>query len=115
MSAVLRAGDFFGPRPGNNWFSQALVKPGRPVRFITYPGAAGIGHVWAYLPDVAETFALLAEQESSLEAFAAYHFEGHWDPDGTAMTGRDRPGPGQARSEGETASLGSSPVRRPVQ
>lgn len=94
---VLRAGDFFGPRPGNNWFSQALVKPGRPVRFITYPGAAGIGHAWAYLPDVAETFALLAEQESSLEAFAAYHFEGHWDPDGTAMTGAiaqalDRPG-----------------------
>jgi nucleoside-diphosphate-sugar epimerase len=83
---VLRAGDFFGPRPGNNWFSQALVKPGRPVRFITYPGVPGIGHAWAYLPDVAETFALLAEQERSLEAFATYHFEGHWDPDGTAMT-----------------------------
>jgi nucleoside-diphosphate-sugar epimerase len=83
---VLRAGDFFGPRPGNNWFSLALVKPGRPVRSITYPGPSGIGHAWAYLPDVAETFALLAEQEDSLDAFATYHFEGHWDPDGTAMT-----------------------------
>ena len=83
---VLRAGDFFGPRPGNNWFSQALVKPGRPVRSITYPGAPGVGHAWAYLPDVAETFALLAERESSLGAFDTYHFEGHWDPDGTAMT-----------------------------
>ncbi len=61
---VLRAGDFFGPRPGNNWFSQALVKPGRPLRFITYPGRPGIGHAWAYLPDVAETFARLAERES---------------------------------------------------
>ena len=83
---VLRAGDFFGPRPGNNWFSQGLVKPGRPVRSITYPGAPGVGHAWAYLPDVAETFALLAERESSLEAFDTYHFEGHWDPDGTVMT-----------------------------
>jgi nucleoside-diphosphate-sugar epimerase len=83
---VLRAGDFFGPRPGNNWFSQGLVKPGRPVRSITYPGAPGVGHAWAYLPDVAETLALLAERESSLEAFDTYHFEGHWDPDGTVMT-----------------------------
>jgi nucleoside-diphosphate-sugar epimerase len=83
---VLRAGDFFGPRPGNNWFSQALVKPGRSVRSITYPGTPGTGHAWAYLPDVAETFALLADQEGSLDAFATYHFEGHWDPDGTAMT-----------------------------
>ena len=39
-----------------------------------------------YLPDVAETFALLAEQEGALDAFATYHFEGHWDPNGTAMT-----------------------------
>jgi nucleoside-diphosphate-sugar epimerase len=83
---VLRAGDFFGPRPGNNWFSQALVKPGRPVRSIAYPGDKGIGHTWAYLPDVAETFALLAERELSLEPFATYHFAGHWDPDGVAMT-----------------------------
>ena len=27
---VVRAGDFFGPRAGNNWFSQGLVKPGQP-------------------------------------------------------------------------------------
>jgi nucleoside-diphosphate-sugar epimerase len=83
---VLRAGDFFGPRPGNNWFSQCLVKPGRPVDSIVYPGTEGVGHSWAYLPDVAETFALLAERELSLEPFATYHFEGHWDPDGAAMT-----------------------------
>jgi nucleoside-diphosphate-sugar epimerase len=83
---VLRAGDFFGPRPGNSWFSQALVNPERTMRSITYPGPRGVGHTWAYLPDVAETFALLAEREGSLDAFCTYHFEGHWDPDGTAMT-----------------------------
>jgi nucleoside-diphosphate-sugar epimerase len=82
---VLRAGDFFGPRPGNNWFSQGLVKPGRVVRSITYPGTPGVGHAWAYLPDVAKAFALLAEREGTLEAFATYHFEGHWDRDGSAM------------------------------
>ena len=27
---VVRAGDFFGPRAGNNWFTQGLVKPGQP-------------------------------------------------------------------------------------
>ena len=24
---IVRAGDFFGPRAGNNWFSQGLIKP----------------------------------------------------------------------------------------
>jgi nucleoside-diphosphate-sugar epimerase len=49
-------------------------------------GLKADGHAWAYLPDVAETFALLPEHEQSLDAFATYHFEGHWDADGTAMT-----------------------------
>ena len=35
-SLILRAGDFFGPHiTANSWFNQ-LVKPGRPVRSITY-------------------------------------------------------------------------------
>ncbi len=81
---VVRAGDYFGPRAGNNWFSQGLVKPGRTPRAITAPGAPGVGHQWGYLPDVAETMARLAEAERP-EAFATYHMAGHWDPDGTAM------------------------------
>src|SRR5262249_13604751 len=59
---IVRAGDFFGPSPGNNWFSQGLVKPGRPVSTITYPGARGVGHQWAHLPDVAETMVRLLER-----------------------------------------------------
>jgi nucleoside-diphosphate-sugar epimerase len=109
---VLRAGDFFGPRPGNSWFSQALAKPGRPVRSIIYPGAAGVGHAWAYLPDVAETFALLAEREESLDAFATYHFEGHWDPDGTKISQRF-PGPSEGLSrQGGSPGLFSGSSRR---
>ena len=76
----------FGPKPGNSWFAQALVKPGKPVRSVTYPGRRGVGHAWTYLPDAAETFARLAAREAELEAFARFHFAGHYDPDGTAMT-----------------------------
>lgn len=82
---ILRAGDFFGPAPGNSWFSQALVEPGRPVRRIAYPGRRGVGHQWAYLPDVAETLFRLLERGDALPPFARYHMDGHWDADGTAM------------------------------
>ncbi|KAF1016849.1 MAG: hypothetical protein GAK31_00108 [Stenotrophomonas maltophilia] len=41
---ILRMGDFFGPRPGNNWFSQGLVKAGQPVRRVIDPGTRGVGH-----------------------------------------------------------------------
>ncbi len=84
-SLIVRFGDFFGPRPGNNWFSQALVKPGLPVHAVTYPGRRGVGHAWAYLPDAGEVFARLAGREGEMEAFARFHFTGHWDSDGRAM------------------------------
>jgi len=84
QALIVRAGDYFGPRAGNNWFSQGLVKPGRPVTAITYPGRSGIGHQWAYLPDVAETMVRLVE-EQNLEAFATFHMAGHWDHDGTEI------------------------------
>lgn len=84
-SLIVRAGDFFGPHAGNNWFSQGLVKPGKTPAAITYPGKTGIGHQWTYLPDLAETIARLLEQEASLETFARFHMNGHWDADGTRM------------------------------
>ena len=87
---IVRAGDFFGPRAGNNWFSQGLVKPGKPVTTITYPGRSGIGHQWAYLPDVAETLVRLLEKPELLEPFATFQMEGHWDGDGTQMIGAIR-------------------------
>lgn len=86
-SLIVRFGDFFGPRLGNSWFSQGMVTPGVPVRRVIYPGRRGVGHAWAYLPDAAEAFARLADQEQGLDAFARFHFGGHWDPDGTSMTG----------------------------
>ena len=82
---IVRAGDFFGPQPGNSWFSQGLVKPGMRPRTIRYPGKRGVGHQWAYLPDVAETMVRLVEQ-GGLDDFACFHMDGHWDADGTRMT-----------------------------
>ena len=76
---ILRCGDFIGPRnTGNSWFSQGLVKAGKPVRAVAYPGPPQLGHAWAYLPDVAETLARLLDRAGELEPFASFHFGGYW-------------------------------------
>jgi len=85
-SLVLRAGDFFGPRCGSSWLSQGMVTPGKPVTSLLYPGKPGVGHGWAYLPDVGETFARLLNRESALPGQARFHLGGHWDADGTQFT-----------------------------
>lgn len=82
---LVRAGDFFGPGAGNNWFAQAVVKPGKPVSAVTNPADRGVGHQWAYLPDVAETMVRLVERAHELPAFARFHMEGFWDSDGEQM------------------------------
>jgi len=82
---VVRTGDFFGPGGANNWFSQALVRPGARPAVVRNPGKPGIGHQWAYLPDVAETMARLAARDG-LDDFEMFHMDGHWDATGTAMT-----------------------------
>ncbi|MEQ8281748.1 MAG: NAD(P)H-binding protein [Parvibaculum sp.] len=83
---ILRAGDFFGGRyAGNNWFAQGLVKPGKPVRAVTYPGPHKIGHAWAYLPDMAETAARLLGRADELGTFEVFHFGGHWFEHGIEM------------------------------
>lgn len=74
---IVRAGDFFGPHAGNNWFGQAVVKPGAPVKSVTEPSARGVAHAWAYLPDLAETMARLLDRADRLAAFEVFHFGGH--------------------------------------
>jgi nucleoside-diphosphate-sugar epimerase len=81
---VVRAGDFFGPKAGNTWFAQGLVKPGAPLTFVTQPARKGVGHQWAYLPDVAETMIRLVERGPA-PGFHSYHMEGHWDEGGMQM------------------------------
>jgi len=83
---IVRAGDFFGPQAGNNWFSQGLIKPGKFVRTVSNPGRGGVGHEWSYLPDVARTMVELLTRRDSLESFATFHMAGHWDSDGSQMS-----------------------------
>lgn len=82
---IVRAGDFFGPQAGNNWFAQGLVKPGRAPAAIANPGLADVGHQWAYLPDVAATMVALLARRAGLPPFARFHVEGYWDADGEGM------------------------------
>ncbi len=109
---VVRAGDFFGPRSGNNWFSQ-LVKAGQPVRKVSYPGAPEVGHAWAYLPDLAEAMVRLAEKEASLASFRVVHFRGHWMERGVEMAESIvRVAGGPAASIGSFPGWGSTSWRR---
>lgn len=100
---IVRAGDFFGPgTTGNSWFSQ-IVTPGKPVRTLKNPARDGIGHQWAYLPDVAETMVALVERAASLPDFAVYHMDGFWDRDGRQMAEAIR------RVSGGRAKIGAFP------
>lgn len=83
-SLILRAGDFFGPGSRSSWFAQAMVKPGRPVTRINEV-ARGPGHSWAYLPDLAEAFALLLDDPGKLRPFERVQFEGFYDATGRGM------------------------------
>ena len=96
-SLIVRAGDFFGPDAGNSWFSQGLIKAGKPLTAITYPSRPGIGHQWAYLPDVAETMVQLVEREESLAPFELFHMGENWDEDGTRMIAAIRAASGQPK------------------
>jgi len=99
---IVRAGDFFGPRStGNNWFGAALVKPGKPLRSVTYPGVHDAGHAWAYLPDLAETVARLLDRESELREFEVFHFGGHAFERGVEL----------AEATREAAGVPSAPIK----
>jgi nucleoside-diphosphate-sugar epimerase len=81
---IVRAGDYIGAGARSSWFAQALVQPGKPVTRMINPGK-GVGHSWAYLPDLAEAFARLLMMPEKLKPFERVQFEGIWDPDGTML------------------------------
>jgi nucleoside-diphosphate-sugar epimerase len=100
---IVRAGDFFGPRGSNNsWFSQGLVKPGRPLRSVTYPGQRDTGHAWAYLPDLATTIVRLLARSAELGAFEVFHFAGHAFERGVEL----------AEAIRDAAGVADAPIRR---
>jgi nucleoside-diphosphate-sugar epimerase len=95
---VVRAGDFFGPRSGNSWLVQGMVPTAGPVKRIFNPADAGIGHAWAYLPDLAETMVRLLERADELRAFDTYHFGGTWVDDNRAFAEAIRLSSGRSKA-----------------
>ena len=75
-SIVVRAGDFFGGDGMGTWFDQAVVKDISKGK-ITYPGPLDVIHEWVYLPDLAQTFVLLAQVRGTLGAHETFHLPGH--------------------------------------
>ncbi len=74
---VVRAGDFFGPRAPSSWLGGVMLAKGAPLTSVVTPEVPGALHSWAYLPDLGETIALLADRQALLPAHARFHFAGH--------------------------------------
>jgi nucleoside-diphosphate-sugar epimerase len=73
---VLRAGDFFGGDGRGSWFDLVIAENAARGK-ITYPGPLNVPHAWAYLPDLASAFELLARQASAFGRFETFHFPGN--------------------------------------
>jgi nucleoside-diphosphate-sugar epimerase len=69
---IVRAGDFFS---GLSWI---VTRSKGRVRSMYRAGPAAVGHLWAYLPDMAEATARLLDREADLADFEVFNFKGHW-------------------------------------
>ena len=98
---IVRAGDFFGPataqqRPG--WL--AAAGRGR-LTGVPHPGPLGVGHGWAYLPDLGETMVRLVDAETG------------WRVRGLPLPRPlDRPTAGDGRGDARRAGKPKLPVSR---
>lgn len=75
---IVRAGDFFGPNAPGSWVGGGMIKAGKPISSVTYPGDPKTLHAFAYLPDLAETFIRLLSKPAIAGAdYEVFHFAGH--------------------------------------
>ncbi|WP_423066370.1 NAD-dependent epimerase/dehydratase family protein [Devosia sp. CN2-171] len=72
---ILRAGDFFGPESQGDWFDLVMLSEAKKGK-LQLMGTRGIGHAWAYLPDLGRAFEKLAWHRGELGAFENFHFAG---------------------------------------
>ncbi len=75
QTLVLRAGDFYGGTRPESWLDLVILSKLRKDVF-TWPGPMDLPHAFAYLPDLGEAFALLAERRDECAIFDSYHFTG---------------------------------------
>jgi hypothetical protein len=92
-TVILRAGDFLDTEASGNWFDRiiaAKIGKGR----LSYPGPLDRMHAWAYLPDLAEAFAGLADRLDDLPQFTDLTFPRlRHDRGGACRRLRGRAGP----------------------
>ena len=72
-SIVIRAGDFLGD--AGTWVDLAMGKNLAKGRF-TQMGQPDLPHAWAYLPDLAQTFVLVATRRAGLAPYTVLHHAG---------------------------------------
>lgn len=96
---VLRAGDFYGGTKPESWLDLVILAKLRKDVF-TWGGPMDVPHAFAYLPDLARAFVVLAERRDAFAAFERFHFEGH------TLTG------GQMKEAAEMASGRRLALRR---
>lgn len=73
---ILRAGDFYGPDAKGDWFDQVMMTSIKS-RKVSLMGTAGMGHSWAYLPDLGRAFEALAAVRGTLGEFERFNFAGN--------------------------------------
>ena len=74
---ILRAGDFYGPESSGDWFDQVILREAGKGK-AAIPGKPGVGHSWAYLPDLGRAFEKLAWHRKQLGGFENFHFAGNY-------------------------------------
>lgn len=72
---ILRAGDFIDTQPSGNWFDKIITANSAKGQFA-YPGNPDIPHTWAFLPDVTDMAAALADQMDQLDTFTEVNVPG---------------------------------------
>ena len=77
QAIILRAGDFYGPESSGDWFDLVILREAAKGR-AAIPGKPGVGHSWAYLPDLGRAFEKLAWHRKELGAFENFHFAGDY-------------------------------------
>lgn len=73
---VLRAGDFYGGHRPESWLDIFILVKLRKNIF-TWPGPMDVPHAFAYLPDLARAFVMLAERRAGFSTFERFHLAGH--------------------------------------
>lgn len=76
QTVIIRAGDFYGTAKKGSWFDLFIAAKIAKGTF-TFPGPAEIPHAFAYLPDLGEVFARMAERMADLPVFETFTFAGH--------------------------------------